>query len=209
MSCSKNYFFTIYMSVFMVFVFVLEGFTGIVDYFVSDPSKISYEPYRLVTAIFLHQDINHIFQNLFALVLFGLILENIIGSCRYFLLFVVGGVVGNVAGVFAYPDSLSLGASAGIMAVLGTLSVIRPKTVVYFFGPIPLILLTGIWIFIDFVSVNANDNIGHVAHLAGFLVGLIYGFVIRKKYSEEKEIKEKAKVSITEEELDEWEREWM
>ena len=95
------------------------------------------------------------------------------------------------------------------MAVLGALTILRPRMVVYFWGPIPLIVLTAIWILIDVAGLFAQDNIGHAAHLMGFAIGIIYGYTIKPKFSEEKEIKQKVDTIISDEELDEWEKEWM
>ncbi len=194
----------------IIFIFFLQVFVeGLTKRFAFKPSLAFSEPWRFISATFLHSGLEHLFQNLFALFLFGIILEKIIGSYRFIALFIVGGFFGNLAALLFYPNALSLGASGAIMAVLGALTLLRPRMVVYFWGPIPLIALTIIWILIDAAGLFVQDNIGHAAHLAGFLAGIIYGLILRSKFSEEKEIKRKADKIISDEELAQWEDEWM
>ena len=117
--------------------------------------------------------------------------------------------MGNIASFFFYPNSLSLGASGAIMAVVGALTMLRPKLVLYIGGPLPMILLAFMWVVIDFVGIFSQDNIGHAAHLAGFGFGAIYGYAMRAKYSQEREIKKRAELEISDEYLDVWERKYM
>ncbi|MCK5474933.1 MAG: rhomboid family intramembrane serine protease, partial [Candidatus Aenigmarchaeota archaeon] len=79
-----------------------------------------------------------------------------------------------------------------VMGVLGALAVLRPKMVVYFGGPVPMIVLAAIWIVIDFAGfIVGGGNIGHAAHLAGFAVGMTYGNAISSQFKEEKELKKR------------------
>ena len=96
------------------------------------------------------------------------------------------------------------------MAIVGALTVLRPKLVLYIGGPLPMILLAFMWVVIDLVGIFSPDTgIGHAAHLAGFGFGAIYGYVMKGKYSQEREIKNRAELEISEEYLDAWERKYM
>lgn len=190
--------------------FVLEGFfPEIVPALSFRPHFFAQMPWTIVTALFMHASASHLLQNLFALGMFGIILEKIIGSRNFLLVYFAGGIAGNIAAYYFYPDSLSLGASGAIMAVIGALTVLRPKLVVYFGGPMPMIFLALMWITIDLVGIFSNDNIGHAAHLGGFALGAVYGFFARGKYSHEREVKKKVEVEISDDYLDAWERDYM
>ncbi len=206
-----------------IVIFILELISPyIIPLFALNPSTILQTPWTLVTAMFLHStsttlpdgatvlNLNHLLQNMVALGLFGILLEKIIESKKFLGLYLTAGVAGNIAGLIFYPNSISLGASGAIMGILGAITVLRPKMIVYFGAPIPLILLSGMWILIDLVGFFAPaDNTGHAAHLAGFAAGITYGLINRNHYSEDKEIKEKIDDELSDEELDAWEEKYM
>ncbi|MCK5333447.1 MAG: rhomboid family intramembrane serine protease [Candidatus Aenigmarchaeota archaeon] len=191
--------------------FVMEAmFPQIIKMLSFKPSLILAMPWTIITSSFMHADLSHLLQNMFALGLFGIILERIIGSKNFLVLYFSGAVMGNIASFFFYPNSLSLGASGAIMAVVGALTMLRPKLVLYIGGPLPMILLAFMWVVIDLVGIFSPDTgIGHAAHLAGFGFGAIYGYVMKEKYSQEREIKNRAELEISEEYLDAWERKYM
>ena len=192
------------------FAFVMEAvFPPIIRMLSFRPSLILVMPWTFITSSFMHADLSHLLQNMFALGLFGIILERVIGSRNFLVLYFSGAIAGNIAAFFFYPNSMSLGASGAIMAIVGALTVLRPKLVLYIGGPLPMILLAFMWVVIDFVGIFSQDNIGHAAHLAGFGFGAIYGYAMRAKYSQEREIKKRAELEISDEYLDVWERKYM
>ena len=72
----------------------------------------------------------------------------------------------------------ALGASAAIFGVMGTLAIIAPEIRVLLFFILPLRIRDAIILFALFDVVGAilmADNVAHVAHLAGLVVGLYYG----------------------------------
>ncbi len=200
-----------WLLVIISFAFVMEAvFPQIIKILSFRPSLILAMPWTFITSSFMHADLSHLLQNMFALGLFGIILERVIGSRNFLVLYFSGAVAGNIAALFFYPNSLSLGASGAIMAIVGALTVLRPKLVLYIGGPLPMILLAFMWVVIDLVGIFSPDTgIGHAAHLAGFGFGAIYGYVMKEKYSQEREIKNRAELEISEEYLDAWERKYM
>jgi membrane associated rhomboid family serine protease len=137
------------------------------------------EPWRIITSIFAHSGAAHLLSNLFALGLFGLILEGRIGSKKVFWLFMISGVVINL--VTPYPRSL--GASGAIFAIIGALTMLRPKMIVWVSGmPVPMIIAGFIWLFQDVVGVFVPSNVGNLAHLGGLAIGVMMGLVWRKEF---------------------------
>ena len=63
---------------------VIPGFS---DALLLNSDVVMQQPWRLLTSVFLHGSIGHLFYNLFALVLFGFMLESIVGSKRLLLFF--------------------------------------------------------------------------------------------------------------------------
>jgi membrane associated rhomboid family serine protease len=76
------------------------------------------EWWRLVTAMFMHASILHICFNMFALALFGRMIETVFGAWRFTTVYLVGGSMGFIASVAMTP-SPSVGASGGVFALLG------------------------------------------------------------------------------------------
>ena len=166
-----------------VFLFILQSITPIIDkLFILFPPDILTRPWMIITAMFLHGNLNHLFQNMFALLMFGLSLEQIIGKKKFLFIYFITGIIGNIAGLFFYPLSPSLGASGAIMGIIGALTIISPFTVVYLFGmPRPLLFLSATWILVDITGMFfPQEGIGYAAHVFGFFSGIL--IAKKKKY---------------------------
>lgn len=143
----------------------------------------------LITAIFMHGSIMHIFGNMLYLWIFGDNLEHALGHIRYLLFYLVCGVLASLAHVataFFLDSNLlipSLGASGAISGVLGGYILLFPKRKVRAIllrsiVTIPAYAALGIWIVFQLISgfLSAGQEGGGVAygaHIGGFFAGLI------------------------------------
>ncbi|UCD07037.1 MAG: rhomboid family intramembrane serine protease, partial [Candidatus Aenigmatarchaeota archaeon] len=130
------------------------------DFIFSNFAMISSEafvkPWMFVTHIFLHGSFMHLAFNLFALLLFGSILENIVGSKNFLIIFFVAGIVSGFADVLFYPAAV--GASGAIFGILGCLAMLRPKMIVWVIGvPMYMIIAIVIWALLDFAGIFYPD----------------------------------------------------
>jgi len=177
----KNRFYTIWIALLIVIIFVIQTiFPGFTEVFNLTSSSWT-QSWRFLTSIFLHGSLAHLLSNLFALILFGLILEKTIGSNKFLLVFIISGILANLVAINFYPSSL--GASGAIMGIIGTLAVIRPLMGVWIYGMIvPMFIASIIWIVVDAIGIFIPDNIGHIAHLSGIFFGAIFGGVFRSNY---------------------------
>tara|TARA_Y100000034_G_scaffold135892_1_gene209650 strand:- start:18 stop:632 length:615 start_codon:yes stop_codon:yes gene_type:complete len=196
----KFKFCAIKLSGIMILIFIaqilLSGFT---DFFVLNQSSYS-EPWRFLSAVFLHGGLAHLVYNLFALVLFGSILESLISSKKFLIVFFVTGILANLFSVNFY--SSSLGASGAIMGVIGALVVVRPWMFVWAFGlPMPMIVAGALWAVGDIIGVFMPSNVGNIAHLSGMFFGLILGALYAKKKKRAK----RKKIVIDERSIRQWE----
>ena len=195
----------------MVLVFLAQIFiSGFTELFVLN-SDSWLEPWRFLTAVFLHGGVGHLVLNLFALLLFGSILERVAGSGKFLLVFFFTGIFANLISINFYKSSL--GASGAIFGVIGALIFIRPGMPVWAFGlPMPLFVAGIIWAGADmlgaigFFSDNPLDNTGNIAHLSGMFLGFVFGYFYRKRLR--KKVR-KIDVSIDENEIRRWEDNWM
>jgi membrane associated rhomboid family serine protease len=121
---------------------------------------------------------------------FGMNLERVVGRRTFFSIFILSGIVGNMGYLLtAYfipgidPSTPAVGASGAIYGIMGTLVVLAPLLKAYIFGliPVPLIILIIFFIFLDFFGLFAPSGIANGAHLGGMIVGIVFGFHIRRK----------------------------
>ncbi|HDI02641.1 MAG TPA: rhomboid family intramembrane serine protease [Candidatus Aenigmarchaeota archaeon] len=162
-----------------IIVFILQViFPDITDQFALYSNRVVAEPWLLVTSMFLHGSFPHLFFNMFALALFGSILEHHVGAKRFLVIYFISGIVAGIASAFFYPASL--GASGAIYGILGTLAVLRPRMIVWVMGiPMPMYAAAVVWATIDLIGMFAPSGIANAAHLAGLGAGIIAGFVLK------------------------------
>jgi len=184
---SKLKFYSLWLCLICVIIFILQllipGFT---ELFVLNQASW-FQPWRFVTAIFLHASVAHIAYNLFALALFGIILEKLIGSNKFLLVFFASGIIANLIAVNFY--SSSLGASGAIYGILGCLAIIKPLMMIWAFGfPMPMFIAAILWVGAGVLGVFMPSNVGDIAHLSGIGIGFIIGLVLREWRKAKKEL---------------------
>lgn len=145
------------------------------------------EWYRLITAIFLHDSVDHYFSNMLLLYFLGNILEKRVGRSRFLLMYLLTGVLGNVLSCFyeyfVGKYYITYGASGSVFGLIGMLFylVIRRDEKIKISMPAMLIFVT-YSIYSSFVGTQVNV----VAHLGGLLSGMLLMFVfcLRRKSHE-------------------------
>ncbi len=175
----KFRFYALKLVVACVLVFIIQViFNSFTELFVLN-QRAYFEPWRFISAIFLHAGLSHLIFNMFALALFGSILERFIGGWKFLLDFFTTGILANVISVLFYPSSL--GASGAIMGVIGALIVVSPLMIVWAFGlPMPLFIAGILWAGGDLIGLfDSTSGIGHIAHLSGIFFGLLLGLSFR------------------------------
>jgi len=198
-------FYSIWIAAITIFIFLLQQIIpGFTELFILDSNSFI-QPWKFITAIFLHGSLAHLMGNLFAMLFFGIILEKVIGSKRFLIIYFTTGILANLIAINFY--SSSLGASGAIMGIIGTLAILRPGMQVWAFGVImPMFIAAIVWVAVDAIGVFIPSNTGHIAHLSGIAFGIILGWTMRKKFK----IKEKKhKISIPDKLMKQWESTYM
>jgi len=163
------------------------------EYIALKPSNITSNLYlwTFVTSMFMHAGFFHLFVNMFSLLFVGNLVERLIGKRRFISFYLLSGLFAGIFFVllslfFPSENVYAVGASGAIFGLIGLLMVLTPNLPVYMmFIPIPIkmkyaapAMLALLWL----VSILGNVAIGNTAHLGGFLVGLAYGFYLKRKY---------------------------
>lgn len=163
------------------------------------PLGANFEPWQVITHMFMHGSLTHIFFNMFALVVFGSALERAWGSKRFLQYYMLCGIgaffiyeatVGYE--VFQLTDSISfeglagrvVGASGCVYGLLLGFGMLFPNTeLILLFPPIPIkakyfVIIYGLIELSLAMSNSPGDNVAHVAHLGGML----FGFLLIKQW---------------------------
>ena len=209
-SKGKFRYYFLWLCLICIGIYVLQllipGFT---ELFVLNLKAIYEKQYwRFVSAIFLHGSAVHLIYNLFALLLFGLILEKLIGSRNFLIVFFASGIVGNLIGVNFY--SSSLGASGAIYGIIGCITLVNPMMMVWAFGLlVPMFVAASLWVIGDIMGVFGfgGADVGYIAHLSGVLIGIVFGLVFRVLYKKKKTYSEK--VEIPDDYIKSWEETYL
>ena len=148
----------------------------------------------LLTSMFMHGGLLHIAGNMLFLWVFGDNVEHRMGTLGYVPFYLVAGVAGSLAQIAIDPSSPipTLGASGAISGVLGAYIVMFPgnRVTVFLFRfvtQVPALVAIGLWALLQFVngigafavSEETVGGVAYMAHIGGFVVGVLAGFVFR------------------------------
>jgi len=144
--------------------------------------------WQFVTYMFVHSNFEHIFWNMFSLVMFGIPVENQLGSSEFLLFYLLTGVFSGIVSFICYLlagiNVFLVGASGAIYGVMLLFAVFYPRSRIFLFGFIPIkaplmiILYTIIELYSQVFSYGGN--VAHLTHLAGLLGAFLY-CVVRLK----------------------------
>jgi membrane associated rhomboid family serine protease len=147
----------------------------------------------LLSSMFMHAGWAHIGGNMLFLWIFGDNVEHRVGPARFLVFYLVAGVIASLAQILVDPSSPvpTLGASGAISGVLGAYLVLYPVNRVtvwaWFIFTVPALVVIGIWIVLQFVngfgafavSQETSGGVAYLAHIGGFVVGVVAGLFVR------------------------------
>ena len=153
-----------------------------------------FKPYQIFTSMFLHapsfQNFFHILFNMFALFMFGRVLENVWGPKKFLFFYLACGVGAAVAHLlmqhFMGGGVPAVGASGAVMGIMVAFGYLFPNTELMIV-PIP-VPVKAKWVVIGYILLDlfggfgkiAGDNVAHFAHLGGALTGFIIVLIWNK-----------------------------
>lgn len=169
------------------------------------PGNSLFQPYQLVTHMFMHGGFMHIFFNMFALWMFGSQIERALGPKRFFLFYIITGLgaaalqlgVGyyeiemlysnsDIAAAQQLQDVPMVGASGAVFGLLAAFGMLYPnQMVMLLIPPIPMkakyfVILFGIMeLFLGFSG--QQTGVAHFAHVGGALFGVIMILIWRQQ----------------------------
>jgi membrane associated rhomboid family serine protease len=145
------------------------------------PAAFLQQPWTILTNLFVHSGLWHIFANMFTLYFFGSYLSRLVGDGRLLITYFGGGILGNILFILLGPPfSIAIGASGAVFALGGALTVMRPGIRVFVF-PIPAPIPLWVAVIGGFVILSFFPFVAWQAHLGGLVFGLITGYFFRKR----------------------------
>ncbi len=184
-----------YLIIVNVVVFAAQNFLkqfAVTERFALWPIGSPYfQAYQVFTHMFSHGSIGHIFFNMFALWMFGKVLENLWGPKRFLNFYLISGIGAAIVHLtvqyFMGGDAPAVGASGAVMGVMVAFGYLFPNTELFIlFIPFPVKAKWAVigYVLIDLFGGIANfsgDNIAHFAHLGGAMTGFILVLLWNKK----------------------------
>jgi membrane associated rhomboid family serine protease len=160
--------------------------------FLSNPNS---DFLTLFTSMFMHAGLLHLGSNMLYLWIFGDNIEDNFGHITFLFFYLLCGLAATGTHLFFSIDSIipTLGASGAIAGALGAYIVLFPKKRVHvMLGrgiiPMPAIIVIGFWFVLQLFSgigslfiTSDSGGIAYMAHIGGFVAGLVLAFVFKKK----------------------------
>lgn len=163
------------------------------EQFAERPYEIIYENryYQLFTSAFLHENIIHLFLNMFVLFSFGTFLEKFFdgisgvtsGSIYFLLIYIISLLSGSLLTLvfhFRNPGYAALGASGAVSGIVFSYILFFPTSMIgVFFVPMPAFVFAVLYIVFSVYGMKKNlGNIGHEAHLGGAIGGAVATLIL-------------------------------
>ena len=190
----------------LVFLFQISSDSNyLIQYYGFKPSSLFSFDYNLptfipsltlITSMFLHGGWLHFLGNMIYLWIFGDNIEDSIGFKKFIVFYLSSGVFACLAQAFGNIDSdiPMIGASGAIAGVLGAYFYLFPRAkilvlipiVIFFFTiRLPAFIVLGFWFILQFLNfsllADGSSNVAWLAHIGGFIYGLLYASLFVKK----------------------------
>jgi hypothetical protein len=138
--------------------------------------------YTVFTSLFLHADILHLGFNMIALFLLGTSLESKVERKKYLAAYFIGGMMGNLVMLIPFlysPETIGIGASGAISALVGLGTFLCPGKLVIFPSviPLPFVVAGALYFLSTAINLFIPSQIGYPVHMVSMFAGALFGLV--------------------------------
>jgi membrane associated rhomboid family serine protease len=180
----------------LVFLLELSGGEAFIQQWALVPRRFLANPAAdfptLFTSMFMHAGWLHLGGNMLYLWIFGDNVEDSFGHGKFIIFYLFCGLAATFAQmVFSLGSNVpNLGASGAIAGVLGAYILLFPRGQVRVLQgqtviPVPALMVIGLWIVLQFfsgigsIANSAQGGVAYMAHIGGFVAGLVLSFIFR------------------------------
>ena len=152
----------------------ITGYFGLIPF--GNP-EWAFLPWQLITYQFLHGGFTHIFFNMLMLWMFGMEIENLMGSRKFLIFYLLSGIGGGLLQLLLGSGlGAIIGASGAVFGVMVAFAMYFPDRMIYiyFLFPVKAKYLIVFLMVIEFLSIGNGSFIAHLAHLGGASVGFLF-----------------------------------
>jgi membrane associated rhomboid family serine protease len=189
-----------------IYGYTVSGYAVTYDYLLSKYFALNplgggeesyFYPWQLLTYQFMHDTSNifHLVFNMFFLWMFGMEIENIMGSKKFLIFYLTCGVGAGilqllVPALFAESVGITIGASGAVYGVMVAYAMYFPDRYLMFWFLIPVKAkyMIAFLVVIEFLSVGNQSVVAHMAHVGGALTGFIFILLSRRNEFSRKNI---------------------
>jgi membrane associated rhomboid family serine protease len=180
------------VKLFAVFVFLFGYTFSFSEWFsvTSDLNGLAKKPWTPITYMFYHEGFMHLLFNILGLYWFGKLFMMQFEGQKLLSVYLIGGIMGalfyvasyNLFPVFENTNSILMGASASVIAILVAIAVYNPNHEIHLFliGRFPLKYLALFYVLLSVLSISVSNPGGNIAHLGGAFWGWFYIFSLRR-----------------------------
>lgn len=142
------------------------------------------EFHEVVTSGFVHANGPHLLVNMLTLFFFGPVTEHLLGGTQFLAVYGASLVIGSLWPLAKHrndPGYVAIGASGAVSGIVFAFCLFEPTHLLYLFFaiPIPAILFAVLYVaYSVYAMKRMNDNIGHEAHIAGALGGVLLTIIL-------------------------------
>ncbi|MEM4336676.1 MAG: rhomboid family intramembrane serine protease [Candidatus Woesearchaeota archaeon] len=184
---------TITLITINIFVFILEIFyltKEQIENLVFQPAHIvQLNFYPIIASWFLHASVAHLAGNMLFLFIFGRVVEKEFGL-KMLLIYFGSAIISDIVSAIAKQGGI--GASGAIAGLVSTAILIKPFYLTYLIVgiPLPLVIVGWLAIISDITGIllPKNDNIGHFAHMGGYVATYILVMFFNREQKEKMRI---------------------
>jgi membrane associated rhomboid family serine protease len=145
-------------------------------------SSPHFYPWQLLTYLFLHGGLWHLFFNMLALWMFGMELEHLWGSRKFLVFYLLCGLAGGITNLVVSPflgqAAPTIGASGAVFGVLLAFGMLFPDRPIYLYFLLPVrakyFIAAYIGLELFFGVTGTTDGVAHFAHLGGAAAAALF-----------------------------------
>jgi len=137
--------------------------------------------WQLLTSIFVHVNLIHIFGNMIFLMIFGIGAEVLFNKRQYLIIYISSDIFGSLLSLLLGLNSVSAGASGAIFGLFGAVTIHSE------YSRVQSILMALVYSSYFFI-LNIGINVNIFSHAGGLIIGLILGYRYAKGFLDEDNI---------------------
>lgn len=162
-------------------IFFLSIIPSVFDFMALTPTKAIYKGkwWQFITFMYVHGGFEHIFLNMFTLLIFGPRIETEMGSFKFFIFYTIAGIFSGIFHILlsGISDIPLIGASGAIFAVLTAFGLMFPKDIIYvnLLLPMPAIIYVILMAILQIVYglSGAQPGVSNYGHIGGMIAGFV------------------------------------